>query len=398
MAGKISVDPDQLEGLANDFVSELTSIETKHQRLNRELDQMILGCDPRYASCFSGVGDAWSAGTSLMNKLSNDDISIRKTADKFVEDDAILRKMYNLYDQYGTLTSLTGIVMMQAKYYGLGLTSFVKQNGNYAVQHSKLLLDITSRVEGTRFDRVARILLRKKELLKRSNRSMADLVHKKFTKFYPSDTVAFTNSVRNYTKGSINLKDIDGLKSVLKNGARFAKGNAIIATVVTGATESVGCGIKIAENYAKFGDKPEVLKRENAKAVGNAVNNTAFITGGSVAGAVVGGAIGSFAGPIGTVVGGAIGSAVGGFIGEKVAKLTSGFAEQLAVKMKDPIHAVVDKGKKAFELAGKGVKAVNDTIDYANKAIHQGIEKTKETANSLINGAGNFLKGAFSFG
>ena len=146
---------------------------------------------------------------------------------------------------------------------------------------------------------------------------MADLVHKKFTKFYPSDTVAFTNSVRDFTKGSINWKDTAGIKSVLKNGARFAKGNAIIATVVTGATETVGCGLKIAENYAEFGDQPEVLKRENAKAVGNAVNNTVFIAGGSVAGAVVGGALGSFAGPIGTVVGGAIGSAVGGFIGEK---------------------------------------------------------------------------------
>ncbi|MFP3637165.1 hypothetical protein SB677_20635, partial [Bacillus sp. SIMBA_033] len=86
---------------------------------------------------------------------------------------------------------------------------------------------------------------------------------------------------------------------------------------------------------------------------------------------------------IGTVVGGAIGSAVGGFIGEKVAKLTSGFAEQVAVKLKEPIHAVVDKGKKAFELAGQGVKAVNDTIDQANQMIHKGIEQTKETADSL---------------
>lgn len=86
------------------------------------------------------------------------------------------------------------------------------------------------------------------------------------------------------------------------------------------------------------------------------MNNTVFIAGGSVAGAVVGGALGSFAGPIGTVVGGAIGSAVGGFIGEKVAKLTSGFAEQVAVKLKDPIHAVVDKGKKHLNWQVKVLK------------------------------------------
>ncbi|EIL84553.1 hypothetical protein P8815_02730 [Bacillus altitudinis] len=398
MARDIVVDPDQLTGLANDFVGELSAIETKHHDLHSELDGLILGCDPRYRSCFSGVGDAWGSGQALMSKLSSDDIAIRHATDKMVEADDILRKMYSLYDQYGTLTSLAGIVMMQAKYYGLGMTTFIKENGRYAAQHSKLLLDVTGRVEGTRFDRLARIWLSKKELLKRSNWSMADLVHKKFTKFYPSDTVAFTNSVRDFTKGSINWKDTAGIKSVLKNGARFAKGNAIIATVVTGATETVGCGLKIAENYAEFGDQPEVLKRENAKAVGNAVNNTVFIAGGSVAGAVVGGALGSFAGPIGTVVGGAIGSAVGGFIGEKVAKLTSGFAEQVAVKLKDPIHAVVDKGKKAFELAGQGVKAINDTIDQANQVIHKGIEKTKETADSLLKGAGDFLKGAFSFG
>ncbi|MFS0653904.1 DUF6861 domain-containing protein [Bacillus sp. 179-C3.3 HS] len=398
MANSIAVNPDQLTGLANDFVGELSAIETKHHELQRELDTLILGCDPRYRSCFSGVGDAWSAGNALISKLSSDDIAIRHAVDKMVEADDVLRKMYRIYDQYGTLTSLTGIMMMQAKYYGLGMTTFIKENGRYAAQHSKLLIDVTSRVEGTRFDRAARIWLSKKELLKRSNWSMADLVHKKFTKFFPDDTVAFTNSVRDFTKGRINWKDTAGLKSVLRTGSKFAKGNAFIATVVTGATETVGCGLKIAENYAEFGDQPEVLKRENAKAVGNAVNNTVFIAGGSVAGAVVGGALGSFAGPIGTVVGGTIGSVVGGFIGEKVAKFTSGFAEKVAVKLKDPIHAVVDHGKKAFELAGQGVKAVNDTIHQANQAIHKGIEKTKETANSLIKGAGDFLKGAFSFG
>lgn len=151
MARDIVVDPDQLTGLANDVVGELSVIETKHRDLHSELDGLILGCDPRYRSCFSGVGDAWGAGQALISKLSSDDIAIRHAKDKMVEADDILRKMYSIYDQYGTLTSLAGIVMMQAKYYGLGMTTFIKDNGRYAAQHSKLLLDLTSRVEGTRF-------------------------------------------------------------------------------------------------------------------------------------------------------------------------------------------------------------------------------------------------------
>lgn len=163
--------------------------------------------------------------------------------------------------------------------------------------------------------------------------------------------------------------------------------------------------MKIAENYAKYQDKPEVLKRENAKAVGNAVNNTIFVAGGATAGAVIGGAIGSFAGPVGTVLLGAAGSYIGGVVGEQIAKYTAGFAEKAALKLKEPIHAVVDTAKKGLESAGKVVKSVNDGIDAANKSIHKGIdsakkgmEKAKKTADSLIHGATHFLKGKFSFG
>ncbi len=167
------------------------------------------------------------------------------------------------------------------------------------------------------------------------------------------------------------------MKDVGKTGLKFAKGNAITATLITGATETFGAGLKIAENYAKW-DKPEVLKRENAKAVGNAVNNTIFIAGGATAGAVVGGAVGSVLGPVGTVVGGTIGSAVGGFVGEKIAKFTSVYAEKAAIKLKEPIHAVVDTAKKGLESAGKVVKSVNDGIDAANKSIHKGIDSAKK--------------------
>lgn len=113
MSGNIAVDPDKLEQLANDVVTELTDMENKYKDLHVELGQMILQCDPRYSSCFSGVGDAWSSGKALVTKLSDNEIFIRKTSDKFVEQDDILRKLYHAYDKYGTMTSLTALMLTQ---------------------------------------------------------------------------------------------------------------------------------------------------------------------------------------------------------------------------------------------------------------------------------------------
>ncbi|MEC3757604.1 hypothetical protein P9160_09535 [Bacillus halotolerans] len=400
MSGNIAVDPDKLEQLANDVVIELTDMENKYKDLHAELGQLILQCDPRYSSCFSGVGDAWSSGKALVSKLSDNEIFIRKTSDKFVEQDNILRKLYNAYDKYGTMTSLTALMLTQGKYYGLGLTKFVKQpSGLHTARHSKLLLDISRAVDSSRYQKAARVLLNPKYLFKKTNRPFSDLVHKKFTKYFPQDTVDFSNSVRSYTRGFVNeAGGRSTLKDVGKTGLKFAKGNAITATLITGATETFGAGLKIAENYAKYEDKPEVLKRENAKAVGNAVNNTIFVAGGATAGAVIGGAIGSFAGPVGTVLLGAAGSYVGGVVGEQIAKFTAGFAEKAALKLKEPIHAVVNTAKKGLEAAGKVVKTVNDGIDAANKTIHKGMAKAKKTADSLIHGATHFLKGKLSFG
>lgn len=227
-------------------------------------------------------------------------------------------------------------------------------SGLHTAQHSKLLLDISRAVDSSRYQKAARVLLNPKYLLKKTNRPFSDLVHKKFTKYFPQDTVDFSNSVRSYTKGFLNEAGVRStLKDVGKTGLRFAKGNAITATLITGATETFGAGVKIAENYAKYQDKPEVLKRENAKAVGNAVNNTIFVAGGATAGAVIGGAIGSFAGPVGTVLLGAAGSYIGGVVGEQIAKYTAGFAEKAALKLKEPIHAVVDTAKKGWNQPAK---------------------------------------------
>ncbi|MEC1259065.1 hypothetical protein P9D34_01145 [Bacillus swezeyi] len=407
MGKEILVDPDKLEGLANDFVKELTDMEKLYKDLHLELTTMILGCDPRYSHCFSGVGDAWSSGSDLVGKLDANERYIRKTADKFAEQDDILRKLYNLYDNYGTLTAMAGVSMTQFKYYGLGITKFVKDgSGLYSVKHTKLLMDLSRIIDESKYSRAARILLSPKYLFKNPNLPFADLVHKKFTKFYPQDTVDFTNKIKSFAAGMVDeAGNKAAFKDVLKAGGKFAKGNAITAALITGATETVGMGLKISENYSKYGNNREVLKRENAKAVGNAVNNTVWITGGSVAGAVIGGALGSTLGPVGTVVGGAAGSFIGGIVGEQAAKLTAGIAEKTALLLKNPIQAGLDKAKKGFELAGKGVQAFNQGIDNVNEGIRKGAEtvgkgfqKAKETAGSLVNGAKNFFSGKLSFG
>ncbi|MDA7025220.1 hypothetical protein PJ311_01195 [Bacillus sp. CLL-7-23] len=400
MGKEILVEPEKLESLANDFVAELTDMEELHRDLNLKLSNMKISCDPRYIPCFSEVGDAWGSGHNLVSKLDDQERYIRHTADKFAEQDNILKNLYHLYDNYGTLTAMTGVAIKQLKYYALGVTKFVKgSSGLYSVSHTKLLMGLSNLIDESKYSRVARVFLSPKYLFKNSDLPFADLVHKRITKYFPQDAADYANKLKSFATGMIDdAGKATTFKSVLKAGGKFAKGNAITAALITGATETVGMGLKISENYNKYGDNPEVLKRENAKAVGNAVNNTVWITGGSVAGAVIGGAIGSFAGPVGTVVVGAIGSAVGGFIGEKAAKLTAGFAEKTALLFKEPIQAGLDKAKKGFELVGKGVAAFNKGVDTANESIRKGFKQAKETAGSLVSSAKNFFSSKLSFG
>ncbi|MBP3041825.1 hypothetical protein J9303_20515 [Bacillaceae bacterium Marseille-Q3522] len=209
----------------------------------------------------------------------------------------------------------------------------------------------------------------------------------------------FTNGVRGFRK---KLTDSFGNKitfwDAVKSSKGFAKTNAVSAFIVTFASESVGAGLKIAENYSKYGNNREVLKRENAKAVGNAVNNTVAVTAGSVAGGIVGGVIGSAIGPVGTVIGGAAGSFIGGYIGEKAAELTAGIAEKAALLFQDQIQAGIDTVGKLYESAAIGVTAINKGADIVKKEINKGIEKVEDTATSLIEGAKDFFNGKFSFG
>ncbi|KEZ48154.1 hypothetical protein [Metabacillus indicus] len=404
MSSKISVDPNKLDELSNELVFKLTDIDEESKQLHRSLASLILSAPPEYAHCFYSVGDPWHTGQALSDRLSEIEQDVRMTANKFAEKDDLLGRMYNIHNKYGTMVAMGGLVSRQLAYYGLGVTQFAKNvDGAYSFRHLSTLGKLSDVVDASKYKRFAKGLLSPTFIFnKYKDTPFADLVHKKYAKYLPGDVVNYSNSSKalwgDLSRGQVK-------SSVLKNFGddlvKFGKTNVVSTLVITGATETVGMGLKISENYAKYGNMPDVLKRENAKAVGNAVNKTVFVSGGAIGGAVVGGAIGSLAGPVGTVVGASVGSFVGGLAGEQVAKMTAGFAEKAAIVFETPIQATLDFGKSGIEAAGQAVEGFNKLKDKANeqiketlnnpiekvKEIGEGLSKAKDTASSLLKGA-----------
>ncbi|WLR41452.1 hypothetical protein LC087_11140 [Bacillus carboniphilus] len=140
------------------------------------------------------------------------------------------------------------------------------------------------------------------------------------------------------------------------------------------------------------------------KLLASAVNKTVVVSGAAVTGAVIGGAAGSVFGPIGTVAGATAGSFVGGIIGEHAAKLTAGFAEDVAIHFEDSIHSVTEGARTTFTAVGKGVnfakdhinQAINDPVGTMND-IGEGLSKAKDTAESLVEDAKGFFEKTLSF-
>ncbi|MGM7721694.1 hypothetical protein [Metabacillus sp. Hm71] len=411
MGNKISVNPDRLEDLANELVSKLSKIEAEYKDLHLELYNLISSAPAEYSHCFYQVGDPWGTGNQLVDLLSEMEIDLRMTANKFSDADNLVGKLYKLYDQYGALTAMGALATKQLTFYGLGFTQFTKNaDGLFTYKHMGALNQLSDLIDNSKYKTVGRGLLSPSFLLKKyKDVPFADLVHKKIAKYLPDDVTKYTDSSRALYRGVLNnTLDSTKFKSFVQTGAKFARTNAVSTLAVTGIMEAGGMSLKISENYAKYGNNPEVLKRENAKAVGNAVNNTVAITGGSIAGAVVGGALLSWAGPVGTVVGATAGSFVGGIVGEQAAKLTAGIAEKAAIAFKEPIHAGVEFFKGGLEKAGKVVEGVNKGVDFVNEQIKETIadpvgkvkeigSKAKETASSLVDGAKDFLEDKLSF-
>ncbi|QGQ47679.1 hypothetical protein [Metabacillus sediminilitoris] len=414
MGNKISVDPNKLEDLANDIVLQLSTIEEEYKNLHMDLVSLISSAPAEYSHCFYQVGDPWGTGNRLADLLSEMEIDLRMTANKFADADNLVGKLYKLHEKYGALTAMGALASKQLAFYGLGFTQFMKSADDvYIYRHMTALSKFSDVVDNSKLKNVARAMLNPTYLMnKYKDKPFSDLIHKKVAKYLPDDVVKYTDSSKTFFRGiRNNTLDSTKFKSFVQTGAKFAKTNAVSTVLLTGAMEVGGMGLKVSENYAKYGNNPEILKRENAKAVGNAINNTVAISGGSIAGAVVGGALGSLAGPVGTVIGATAGSFVGGLVGEKAAKLTAGIAEKTALILKEPIHDGLEAIKGGLEKTGKVVEGFNKGVEFVNnqiestiadpigtvKQIGKGLSKAKDTANSLVDGVKDFLDDKFSF-
>lgn len=244
-------------------------------------------------------------------------------------------------------------------------------------------------IENSKLNFLARLMVNPKTLFgKFKDKSLAELIYKRFTHLMPTDILNLSNNVSKFkhdfrATGSSLKSGLGVVKnhagSILKSSLNVGKANALLAFAITAGVETIGAGIKITENYALYGGDIEKLKEENAKTVGRAVYKTGVVTATSVGGAVIGGVVGSFFGPIGTVAGASIGGFVGSWVGDKIADKTPAWVDKTALHFKDGIHNVVDT-------VASGVSKVKD-----------GFNDVKNHAANLLNGSKKLL-GALSFG
>lgn len=247
---------------------------------------------------------------------------------------------------------------------------------------------IIKKIEGSKLNFLARMMVNPMTLFRYKDKSLGELIYKRFSSFFPKDIVNLSNSVAKLKNevahsgttlrsGMTVVKNNAG--SILRASGKLVKANAVLATVITAGTEAVGAGIKITENYSIYGGDIETLKEENAKVVGRAVYKTAVVSATSVAGAAIGGTIGSLAGPIGTVAGAAVGGFLGSMLGDKLTETTPAFVDKAALHFKEGIY--------------KGTEAVASGV---NK-VKEGFNDVKEHASNLLNSSKKLFN-TFSFG
>ncbi|MEH7457874.1 hypothetical protein V7183_11705 [Bacillus sp. JJ1127] len=390
MGREISIDVNSVQTMANDFVKEMTYIENLSKNLRSQMNEVVSMAyySPYFQNCITGLvsqnATTHQAENNLVSKISKTESYARKTADQFEEADSMLAKLLKFNELWGNFTAAGTTSLLTLAASRTGFPKFVKEGVKWGVQYQDDYMRAISKIENSRFKNYVRFWLNPLSLGKKyKDYHVGDFIAKKLTNFYPKVIVDYSNAAENIKKGYKS----DGFKSamktamktdaesLLKTGAKFAKSNAISGVLVTAAGETVGLGMNVFDNYRKYGGNEAVLKRENAKAVGRAVNNT--IVGGGViaAGGVIGGTIGTFiGGPVGTVVGAAAGSFLAGFVSDKIASKTAGFAENMAVKFKEPIHS-------AIEVTGSTLKKAGDFVN-----------KVEDSAKSLVNKGKNFFK------
>jgi hypothetical protein len=258
--------------------------------------------------------------------------------------------------------------------------------GNLKIPMSKYI----SMIEDSKINNfLSKLMLKPSSILFKKELNFSQVLYKRLANYYPDDMIALTDSVADLRKslaasGTFRA-GMEAVKShagtVLKSGWKLAKGNAVLAGLITAGSEAIGAGIKITENYSIYGGDTEKLKEENAKVVGRAVYKTGVVTATSIGGAVIGGAALSFLGPPGTMIGATLGGIAGSWVGDKIAGFT-------------PMQNLVDKTAVKFK----------DTIHNGTETIASGVSKVKDGFNSVKSHASNLLEnsksllGSLSFG
>lgn len=368
--------------------------------------------DPRILAR-RGIGARLQNVTTSLQKLETDlqrlqtfvQFSVTKyeAADRYAastEDNSLLKQLLinevpsRLYELYhATIGNYTGLIAGITKVGSAGLLHLLGiglySNGVYAknVIYGRLTIPtatILERISKNRWaNPIARFLVNKWTIIRHKDKTLADLIYRRFAGQYASYTLNFAKSART-TFSSIGsaLKQRSGTAlsnaikthggTFAKNALRLGRSNFYTGVIITGAVETIGAGIKIAENYAKYEGDIATLKRENAKVVGEAVYNTAVTSVTIAGGAVIGGAIGSLLGPAGTYIGATAGAFVGGLIGDFIVKHTPGakkFVQNIAVKFEDQIYKGTEAIANTFKKAKNGLKNVANHVSSFFKSL-----------------------------
>ncbi|WP_047152101.1 hypothetical protein [Aneurinibacillus tyrosinisolvens] len=165
MAKEISIDLNKVRSMADDFVREITQLESLTRHLNKQMRDLLYYIeDPQYIGCMAGVlasDSTREAGNRLVHRLSENEIYIRKTARRIEQEDSILGNLLKFNNKISGLAQAGG--------------------------HAAFNL-----IDHSQFCHVARGLQSPKYFLQYKDKPLKELVYKHGTRFLPGDILGFT--------------------------------------------------------------------------------------------------------------------------------------------------------------------------------------------------------------
>lgn len=347
-------------------VTSLSKVEKDLQRIQKFIHTSV---------------DKYESADRFLSRRSNDSLL------KKLLQNEVPSKTYDIYNK--TIGNYTGLVTSLTKVAGAGILHIfgigLFSNSSNAVNrlYGKIRIptaDIIAKVTGNKWtNSIARFLVNKSTIFRHKDKSLADLIFRRYAGQYSSQILNYSQSITNAYSSINNALGKNGtgvfnaIKSNVGNMGKTAlslgRSNFVTGMIISGGIETVGAGIKITENYAKYEGDLSKLKTENAKVVGEAAFNTVAVSGSIALGAVIGGAIGTIGGPVGTYVGATVGSLFGGFIGDKVAKSLPGVKKLFT-----------DAAVKHENLIFKGTEFVADSVQNVKNSF----QNVKDNVSNLF--------------